>query len=437
MPQRFETLAVHGGQQPDAATLSRGVALHRTTAYVFKNAAHAARLFSLEEEGNIYTRLGNPTQAVLEDRLALLEGGSGAVAFASGTAAIFSAIINVAKHGDEIVAAANLYGGTVTMLDSILPQMGITTHFTGIHDVEGMEASINEHTRALYVEAIGNPSLDVADLDALSALARKHGLPLMIDATFATPYLLRPLEHGANIIIHSLSKWLGGHGTGIGGVVVCGNNFDWSQPRFDLYREPDVSYHGLRWGHDLPKGADPFLQRLRTVPLRNLGACISPDNAWMFLQGLETLPLRMERHCSNAQKVAEYLSQHPAVQWVRYPGLPEDASHALARRYFKRGYGGMVVFGLRKDAPGGGKAAGQRFIDNIRLISHLANVGDAKSLAIHPGSTTHSQLSEAQQCAAGLHPEMIRLSVGLEHVDDILEDMENAFRAAALAHDLT
>lgn len=430
MSQRFETLAVHGGQQPDASTLSRAVPLHRTTAYVFKDAAHAARLFSLEEEGNIYTRLGNPTQAVLEDRLALLEGGSGAVAFASGTAAIFSAIINVARQGDELVAAANLYGGTYTMLDAILPQMGITTCFVGVNDMAAMEAAINERTRALYVEAVGNPGLDVANFDALSALARKQGLPLMVDATFVTPYLLRPLEHGANIVIHSLSKWLGGHGTGIGGAVVCGNNFDWSQPRFDLYREPDASYHGLRWGHDLPKEADPFLLRLRTVPLRNLGACISPDNAWIFLQGLETLPLRMERHCTNAQTVAEYLATHPAVAWVRYPGLPEDPSHALARRYFARGCGGMVVFGLRQDAPGGGKAAGQRFIDNIRLISHLANVGDAKSLAIHPGSTTHSQLSEEQQREAGLSPEMIRLSVGLEHIDDILEDMEHALRAA-------
>lgn len=430
MSQRFETLAVHGGQQPDASTLSRAVPLHRTTAYAFKNAAHAARLFSLEEEGNIYTRLGNPTQAVLEERLALLEGGSGAVAFASGTAAIFSALINVAKQGDELVAAANLYGGTYTLLDAILPQMGITTHFADVHALADMEASINERTRALYVEAIGNPGLDVADIDALVALARKRGLPLMVDATFATPYLLRPLEHGANIVIHSLSKWLGGHGTGIGGVVVCGNNFDWSQPRFDLYRDPDASYHGLRWGHDLPEGTDPFLLRLRTVPLRNLGACISPDNAWIFLQGLETLPLRMERHCANAQAVAEYLAGHPAVAWVRYPGLPQDPSHALARRYFSRGYGGMVVFGLRQDAPGGGKAAGQRFIDNIRLISHLANVGDAKSLAIHPGSTTHSQLTEEQQRDAGLCPELIRLSVGLEHVDDIMEDMEYALRTA-------
>ena len=430
LPQRFETLAVHGGQEPDPSTLSRGVPLHRTTAYVFKDAAHAARLFGLEEAGNIYTRLGNPTQAVLEERLALLEGGSGAVAFASGTAAIFSAIVNLARQGDEIVAGANLYGGTFTMLDAILPQLGIKTHFVDIHDLQGMEAAINERTRALYVEAIGNPSLDVADMEALSRLARKHGLPLMVDATFVTPYLLRPLEHGADIVVHSLSKWLGGHGTGIGGVVISGHSFDWSSARFDLYREPDASYHGLRWGHDLQKEADAFLLRLRTVPLRNLGACISPDNAWIFLQGLETLPLRMQRHSENALAVAQYLQKHPAVDWVRYPGLPEDPSHALAQKYLFKGCGGMVVFGLRADAPGGGKAAGQRFIDNIHLISHLANVGDAKSLAIHPGSTTHSQLTDAQQREAGLNPEMIRLSVGIEHIDDILADMEQALRAA-------
>ena len=430
MAPRFETLAVHGGQTPDPSTLSRGVPLHRTTAYMFKDAAHAARLFGLEEEGNIYTRLGNPTQAVLEERMALLEGGSGAVAFASGTAAIFSALINLAQQGDEIVAAANLYGGTYTMLDAIVPQMGITAHFVDVHDLTAMEAAINERTRVLYVEAIGNPGLDVADLDALSALARKHGLPLMVDATFVTPYLCRPLQHGANIVVHSLSKWLGGHGTGIGGIVVSGNNFDWSAPRFALYSQPDKSYHGMRWGHDLPPEADPFLLRLRTVPLRNLGACISPDNAWMFLQGLETLPLRMERHCQNALAVAQYLAAHPAVAWVRYPGLPEDPSHALACAYFPRGSGGMVVFGLKCSKGGDAKTSGQRFIDKICLISHLANVGDAKSLAIHPGSTTHSQLTDAQQRAAGLNPEMIRLSVGLEHIDDIIADMEQALRIA-------
>lgn len=421
MNRHFETLAVHGGQTPDPGTLSRAVPIHRTTAYVFRDAEHAARLFGLQEAGNIYTRLGNPTQAVLEDRVALLEGGSGAVAFASGTAAIFSVLINVAGQGDEIIAASNLYGGTYTMLDAILPQLGIICRFTEVNDIQAMRAAVNEKTRAVYVEAIGNPGLDVADIAAAADLAHSHGLPLIVDATFVTPYLLRPLEHGADIVVHSLSKWMGGHGTAIGGIVVSGGKFTWGGGRFELYDTPDPGYHGLRWGHDLAADADPFLLRLRTVPLRNLGACISPDNAWIFLQGLETLPLRMDRHCANALAVAAFLHEHVSVDWVRYPGLPDDPGHMLARRYLPRGCGGMVVFGIR-----GGKTAGQRFIENLELFSHLANVGDAKSLAIHPGSTTHSQLSDAQQRKAGLRPELIRLSIGLEHKDDIIDDISRA-----------
>lgn len=421
MKHRPETLAVHGGQSPDPFSLARGVPLHRTTAYQFRDAAHAASLFGLEEPGYIYTRMGNPTQAVLEERMALLEGGSGAVTFASGTAAVFSALINVAGQGDEIVAANNLYGGTYTMLDAILPQFGIRARFTGINDMDAVEDAVNERTRALYVEAIGNPGLDVADLDRLADLAHSHGLPLMVDATFATPFLLRPLEHGADVVIHSLSKWIGGHGTAIGGIVVSGGRFAWGGGRFELYDEPDAGYHGLRWGHDLPSGEDPYLARLRTVPLRNLGACLAPDNAWIFLQGLETLHLRMERHCENALAVAHFLKAHPAVAWVRYPGLPDDPSYDLACRYLPRGAGGMVVFGVR-----GGKAAGQKFVDGLRLFSHLANVGDAKSLVIHPGSTTHSQLSEEQQRDAGLRPELVRLSIGIEHRDDIVADLETA-----------
>lgn len=421
MNRHFETLAVHGGQTPDPGTLSRAVPIHRTTAYVFRDAEHAARLFGLQEAGNIYTRLGNPTQAVLEDRVALLEGGSGAVAFASGTAAIFSVLINVAGQGDEIIAASNLYGGTYTMLDAILPQLGIICRFTEVNDIQAMRAAVNEKTRAVYVEAIGNPGLDVADIAAAADLAHSHGLPLIVDATFVTPYLLRPLEHGADIVVHSLSKWMGGHGTAIGGIVVSGGKFTWGGGRFELYDTPDPGYHGLRWGHDLAADADPFLLRLRTVPLRNLGACISPDNAWIFLQGLETLPLRMDRHCANALAVAAFLHEHVSVDWVRYPGLPDDPGHMLARRYLPRGCGGMVVFGIR-----GGKTAGQRFIENLELFSHLANVGDAKSLAIHPGSTTHSQLSDAQQREAGLRPELIRLSIGLEHKDDIIDDISRA-----------
>ena len=421
MPIRFETLAVHGGQYPDPATLSRGVPVYRTSSYLFKSAEHAAKLFGLAEQGNVYGRLGNPTQAMLEERMSLLEGGVGALASASGTSAIFSTIVNLAKQGDEIVSANNLYGGTFTLFNDILPQFGITTRFVKPQDFDKMEAAVNGRTRALYVEAIGNPALDVVDLDAVSAIAKRHGLPLVVDATFATPYLLRPFEHGADIVVHSLTKWLGGHGTALGGIVVDGGTFDWTDSRFSLYVEPDASYHYLRWGYDLPEGYPPFITRMRLVPLRNLGACISPDNAWMILQGLETLPLRMERHCANALQVAYHLQQHPKVAWVRYPGLPDDPAHAAACRMLRNGFGGMVVFGIQ-----GGQPAGQRFIEKLGLFSHLANVGDAKSLALHPASTSHAQLSEEQQRDAGLPPELIRLSIGIEHIDDILEDLDQA-----------
>ena len=421
MPIRFETLAVHGGQYPDPTTLSRGVPVYRTSSYLFKSAEHAAKLFGLAEQGNVYGRLGNPTQAMLEERMSLLEGGVGALASASGTSAIFSTIVNLAKQGDEIVSANNLYGGTFTLFNDILPQFGITTRFVKPQDFDKMEAAVNGRTRALYVEAIGNPALDVVDLDAVSAIAKRHGLPLVVDATFATPYLLRPFEHGADIVVHSLTKWLGGHGTALGGIVVDGGTFDWTDSRFSLYVEPDASYHYLRWGYDLPEGYPPFITRMRLVPLRNLGACISPDNAWMILQGLETLPLRMERHCANALKVAYHLKQHPKVACVRYPGLPDDPAHAAACRMLRNGFGGMVVFGIQ-----GGQPAGQRFIEKLGLFSHLANVGDAKSLALHPASTSHAQLSEEQQRDAGLPPELIRLSIGIEHIDDILEDLDQA-----------
>ncbi|MEG2139535.1 MAG: O-acetylhomoserine aminocarboxypropyltransferase/cysteine synthase family protein [Bilophila sp.] len=428
MEKRIETLAVHGGQVPDPTTLSRAVPLYRTAAYLFKSAEHAARLFGMEEPGNIYSRLGNPTQAVLEERINLLEGGAGALASASGTSAIFSTIINIARQGDEIVTPSNLYGGTFTMFDSILPQFGITTHMVDSLDPVAVDAAITPQTRMVYVEAIGNPGLDVADLDAFAAVAHKHGLPLVVDATFVTPILLRPFEHGADIVVHSVTKWLGGHGTALGGMVVDSGRFDWSDARFELYNLPDDGYHGLRWGHDLPAGMPPFITRMRTVPLRNLGACLSPDNAWMLLQGIETLPLRMERHCANALGVAQHLLQHPQVAWVRYPGLLDDPSYPVASRLLKNGFGGMVVFGIKGAAGGskGGKEAGQRFIESLKLFSHLANVGDAKSLAIHPGSTTHSQLTDAQQQDAGLRPELVRLSIGIEHIDDILEDLDQA-----------
>jgi O-acetylhomoserine (thiol)-lyase len=418
----FETLALHAGQNPDTTTLSRAVPIYRTSSYLFKDTKHAADLFSLQQAGNIYTRLGNPTQEVLENRMAILENGAAAVAFASGTSAIFNAIINICAAGDEIVSANNLYGGTFTMFDSILPQFGIHTTFVDPLKLDDFEKSITDKTRVLYVETIGNPVLQVIDLEAVARIAQKHHLPLVIDSTFTTPYLLRPIDYGADIVCHSLTKWLGGHGTAIGGIVVDAGTFDWTDGKFKLYNEPDQSYHGVRYAHDFKAVTPaPFSLRLRLVPLRNLGACISPDNAWQFLQGIETLPLRMDRHCSNALKVAEFLSNSPKVAWVRYPGLKSDPSYPIAQKYLKKGYGGMVVFGIK-----GGRPAGEKFINNLKLISHLANVGDAKSLALHPASTSHSQLSEEQQIASGLTPELVRLSIGLENIQDILNDIENS-----------
>lgn len=432
MKKRFETLSIHGGYTPDERTRSRAVPLDRSTSFTFRDCRHAADVFSLKDPSYLYTRLGNPTQAVLESRLALLEdGGSGkaaALALASGTSAAFYAVINLARQGDEIVAASNLYGGTYTMFDAILPDFGIGARFVTEASAEAFAVAVTPRTRAIYVEAIGNPGLDVADIAALADLAHSRNLPLIVDATFATPYLLRPLEHGADIVVHSLTKWVGGHGVAIGGIVADGGSFEWKNKGFALYDEPDQSYHGLRWGHDLEEGL-PYITRMRTVPLRNLGACIAPDNAWLFLQGLETLALRMERHSSNALAVAHYLQKHPKVAWVRYPGLPGDPSHALARRYLPKGCGGMTVFGLAPQHGGSGREEGRRFVESLRLFSHLANVGDARSLVLHPATTTHSQLSDSQQREAGLKPELIRLSIGLEHQDDILEDLEEALKA--------
>ena len=418
----FETLALHAGQTPDATTLSRGVPVYRTSSYVFKNTEHAANLFALKELGNIYTRLMNPTQDILEQRVAALEGGAAALAVASGTSAIFYSIINICSQGDEIVSANNLYGGSYTMFDSILPQFGIKTNFVDPTKVENFERAVTEKTRLIYVETVGNPVLGVTDLEAVAKVAQKHRLPLIVDSTFTTPYLIRPIDYGANIVVHSLTKWLGGHGAGIGGIVVDAGNFDWTDPKFKLFNEPDPSYHDLRYAHDLGDlNPVAFILRMRLVPLRNLGAAISPDNAWIFLQGIETLPLRMERHCSNALKVAEYLETHPKVSWVRHPGLPSHPTYDVAQKYLKNGTTGMVVFGAK-----GGYDAAEKFINNLELISHLANVGDAKSLALHPASTSHSQLSEEQQAASGLTPELIRLSIGIENVDDIINDIDQA-----------
>lgn len=422
---RFDTLCVHAGQVPDEATTARAVPIHRTSSYVFKNTEHAANLFALKELGNIYTRLMNPTQDVLEKRVAAIEGGAAALALSSGTSAIYYSIINVCSAGDEIVSANNLYGGTYTMFDTILPQFGITTKFVDPKDPENFRKAITDKTRAVFIETIGNPVLDVTDIEAVADVAHAAHLPLIVDATFTTPYLLKSIDHGADIVVNSITKWMGGHGTGIGGIVVDSGKFDWTDPKFKLYNEPDPSYHDLKYAHDLGD-LNPlaFILRMRLVPLRNLGACISPDNAWVFLQGLETLHLRMDRHCSNADQVARYLKGHPMVEWVRYPGLEEDPTYPTAARYLKKGFGAMVVFGIK-----GGERAGAAFIENLRLFSHLANVGDAKSLAVHPASTTHSQLSEEQQRAAGLTPDLVRLSIGIEHIEDIRNDLEQAFAA--------
>ena len=418
----IETLALHAGQEIEPTTRARAVPVYRTTAYNFKSSKHGADLFALREPGNIYARLMNPTNDVLEKRLAQLDGGAAALTLSSGTAAIYFAVTNILRQGDELVSANNLYGGTFTQFDAILPQQGITVRFAPVNDFATTEAAINKKTRALYIETVGNPALDVADIEGYAAIAKKHHLPLIVDATFTPPTLLRPIEHGANIVIHSLSKWIGGHGTGIGGVVVDAGNFDWTDPKFSLYNEPDRGYHGLRFAHDLGE-LNPlaFILRLRTVGLRNQGPTLAPDAAWLFLQGVESLPLRMERHSSNALKVAEFLKNHPKVAWVRYPGLPGDPSHGLAEKYLPDGAGGMVVFGVK-----GGSAEGIKLVDNIKLFSILANVGDAKSLIIHPASTTHSQLSDEDQRKAGLTPELVRLSIGLEHIDDITGALDDA-----------
>ncbi len=423
---KFETLCLHAGQTPDPTTGSRAVPIYRTSSYVFKDSGNAADIFSLKIPGNIYTRLMNPTHSVLEDRMTALEGGAGALAVASGTSAIFYAVINICSAGEEIVSADNLYGGTYTMFNDILPQFNIRTRFANVTEPESFDRAATDKTRAFFVETIGNPALDVADIEAIARIARKHHVPLIVDGTFTTPYLLRTIEHGADIVVNSATKWIGGHGTGIGGVVIDAGTFDWSDAKFTLYNTPDPSYFNLRFARDLGDQSPlAFILRMRLVPLRNLGACISPDNAWLFIQGLETLPLRMERHCQNALAAARYLKNHPKVTWVRYPGLEDDPSHPTAARYLKKGYGAMVVFGIK-----GGREMGRRFIDHLKLFSLLANVGDAKSLALHPASTTHSQLTEKQQRAGNITPDMIRLSIGIEHIDDIVADLDQALADA-------
>jgi O-acetylhomoserine (thiol)-lyase len=418
----LETQCLHAGQVPDPTTMARAVPIYRTSSYTFRDTEHAANLFALKELGNIYTRLMNPTQDVLEKRVAAMEGGVAALAVSSGTSAIFYSIINICQAGDEFVSASNLYGGSYTMFKDILPQFGIKAILVDPSDPENFRKAITDKTKLLYCETIGNPGLDVADIEAIAKIAHDNGVPLVVDSTFTTPYLLRPIEHGADIVIHSLTKWLGGHGNGIGGIMVDAGKFDWTSGKFPLMSEPDSGYHGMRFAHDLGELTPlAYTLRMRLVPLRNLGACLSPDNAWQFLQGIETLHLRMERHSANALAVAEFLSSHPKVEWVRHPGLKTDKSYAMTQKYLKKGAGAMVVFGIK-----GGAAAGQKFIEDLQLFSHLANVGDAKSLAIHPATTTHSQLSAADQTKAGVEPGLVRLSIGIEHIDDILADLKQA-----------
>lgn len=418
-----ETLLLHGGQEPDPTTGSRAVPIHRTTSFVFRDTDHAKNLFALQEAGNIYTRITNPTVAVFEERIALLEGGTAAVALSSGMAAIAFSILNIAEAGDEIIAAANLYGGTYNLFATTLPKYGITVKFVDSTDPENFRSAITEKTKGIFAETIGNPSLQVLDIEKVAAIAHENGVPLLIDNTFASPYGCNPIEFGADVVIHSATKWIGGHGTTIGGVAVDAGKFDWTQGRFPAFTEPDESYHGLRYGIDTPGAA--FATKLRVQGLRDFGPCLDPDSAFNFLQGLETLHLRIQRHGENAQKVAKFLKEHPSVEWVTYTGLDDHPTGDLAAKYLKNGAGSIIVFGIQ-----GGRDAGRRVIDNVAVWSHVANVGDAKSLIIHPASTTHQQLSSEDLKNSGVTEELIRLSVGLESADDIIADLAQAIEKA-------
>lgn len=414
-----ETLLLHGAQQPDPVTGSIAVPVYRTTAYAFKDTAHAQRLFALEEAGNIYTRITNPTVDVFEKRVALLEKGTAAVALSSGSAAVGFSILNIAGAGDEIVAAGSLYGGTYNLFANTLPRYGITVKFVDEKDPENFRAAITDKTKAIYAEIIGNPSLNVLDIEAVANIAHENGLPLLIDSTFASPYGANPIDFGADVVIHSATKWIGGHGTTLGGIVVDAGKFDWTQGRFPGFTEPDVSYHGLRYGIDTANVA--FAVKLRVQLLRDFGPALSPDAAFNFLQGLETLHLRITKHNENALEVAKWLRNHPSVEYVNYNGFEDFPTYDLAKKYLKNGFGSIVTFGIK-----GGREAGRQVIDNVKLFSHVANVGDARSLIIHPASTTHSQLSADELKVAGVSEELIRLSIGLENVEDIIADLEQA-----------
>jgi O-acetylhomoserine (thiol)-lyase len=423
--QGFETLALHGGQEPDPTTNARAVPIYQTTSYVFNDSDHAANLFGLRESGNIYTRIMNPTNDVFEKRVAALEGGVGALAFASGSSAVTFSILNIAGAGDHVVSANSLYGGTYNLFVHTLPRFGLEIDLVDPSDPENFRRAIRPETKLLYAETVGNPKLDTLDIEAVAAIAHEAGIPLIVDNTMATPYLIRPIEHGADIVVHSATKFIGGHGTSIGGVVVDAGRFDWAcNDKFPGLCLPDDSYHGLKFYEAL--GPITYIIKLRVSLLRDVGAALSPFNAFLFLQGLETLHLRMERHSSNALGVAEYLQDHPKVTWVSYPGLESHPSHELAKRYHYRGlYGAIVGFGIA-----GGREAGRRFVESTQLLSHLANIGDAKSLAIHPATTTHSQLTAEEQVLTGVTDDFVRLSIGIESLEDIVADIDQALAKA-------
>jgi O-acetylhomoserine (thiol)-lyase len=426
-PPAFETLSLHAGQHPDPVTGARAVPIYQTTSYVFQDAEHAAALFNLERAGHIYTRISNPTTAVLEERLAALEGGVGAIATASGMAAMHLAIATLLGAGDHIVASASLYGGTINLLAHTLPRFGITTTFVKPRDLDGFRSAINARTRLVIAETIGNPGLEVLDIPKVASIAHASGLPLLIDNTFATPYLSEPIALGADIVMHSATKWLGGHGIAIGGAIVDGGRFDWrTSGKFPVLTEPYAGYHGIVFDEQF--GPAAFIMRARTEGLRDFGACLSPTNAFQLLQGIETLSVRMERHMQNTHAVLDFLKSSKAVEWVLHPSLEDHPDHELAKKLLPRGAGSIVSFGIK-----GGRAAGRKFIESLRLISHLANVGDAKTLVIHPASTTHQQMDTAQLEAAGIGEELVRLSVGIEAAQDILDDLGQALRASQKA----
>lgn len=420
--QAFETIQLHGGQKVDKETGSRAVPIYQTTSYVFDDADHAAARFGLADAGNIYTRITNPTTDVLEQRLALLEGGVGALATASGSAAITYAIQNIASAGDHVVSASTIYGGTYNLFAHTLPQFGIETSFVDASDPENFRHAIQENTKAIFVESLGNPDTTIVELDKIAEIAHEAGIPVIVDNTFATAYLFKPFEYGADIVVYSTTKFIGGHGVALGGAIIDSGKFDWTNGKFPGLVEPDDSYHGISWTE--ATGPAAYITRARTILLRDTGATISPFNSWLTLLGLETLSLRLERHVENAQKVAEYLENHPKVSWVSYPGLESSKYHDLAEKYFPKGTSSVFTFGLKD-----GAEAGKELINNVKLFSLLANVGDAKSLIIHPASTTHSQLNEEQLAEAGIKPETIRLSVGIENVDDIIADLSQALDA--------